>query len=223
MNTSIKIIVIILVILGSHFCSAQNKNFEKFVPEEYVIFETIFGDVNEDGLEDCVLLIKGTDKKDIIINRFDKEADRNRRGLILLLNKNENYEKVLENYDCFSSENEDGGVYYPPELDVYIKKGKLYISYANGRYGYWKYTFRYQNSDLELIGYDSSANRGPIVNTVTSINYVTQKKMIRKNTNENTEESGDEIYSETWEKIAIDELLKLSEIEDFDELYKYTL
>lgn len=188
-----------------------------FVPKSYVVFEKIFGDLNKDGSEDCVLIIKGTDKTKFVNDESRGELDRNRRGIIVLFNKNGNYELATKNYDCFSSENEEGGVYYAPELGFEITKGNLYISYAHGRYGYWAYTFRYQNSDLELIGYDDSDNRGPVINSETSINYLTRTKIVKVNTNDNAD-SGEEIFEKTVSKINRTKLIRLSEIEDFDEL-----
>lgn len=193
------------------------KNLADFIPKNYVPFDTIKGDFNKDGLEDIVLIIKGTDKSKVIQHEYRGELDRNRRGIIALLNKNGGYELAAKNYDCFSSENEEGGVYYAPELDFEIKTGKLYINYAHGRYGYWNYTFRYQNSDFELIGYDASSNRGPIVLTETSINFLTGKKIINHNINENTYDD-DEVFEKTETKISKNKLIKLSEIKDFDEL-----
>lgn len=193
------------------------KNPSNFIPKGYVIFEKIFGDLNKDGLEDCALIIKGTDKSKIVKDESRGELDRNRRGIIVLLKNNDGYELVVKNYDCFSSENEDGGVYYSPELLVEISKGKLYVDYTHGRYGYWNYTFRLKNSDLELIGYDRSNNNGPIVNNDVSINYLTSKMIRNENTNENAD-SGEEVFKKTVTRIRKSELFKLSEIEDFDEL-----
>ncbi|MBE8727545.1 hypothetical protein [Flavobacterium hungaricum] len=190
---------------------------EDFIPKGYVPFDTIKGDFNKDGLEDYILIIKGTDKSKVIQHEYRGALDRNRRGIIALVNKNNGYELAAKNYDCFSSENEDGGVYYAPELDFEIKDGKLYINYAHGRYGYWQYTFRYQNSDFELIGYDASSNRGPIVLSDVSINFLTRQKIVNKNVNENTYDD-DEIFEKSERKIKRTKLLKLSEIKDFDEL-----
>jgi hypothetical protein len=195
----------------------KGKNPEDFLPKGYVIFEKIFGDLNKDGQEDCSLMIKGTDKSKFVKDESRGELDRNRRGIIVLLKNNDGYELAVKNHECFSSENEDGGVYYSPELSVEITKGKLFISYAHGRYGYWNYTFRFQNSDLELIGYDRSNNNGPIVNNDVSINYLTSTMIRNENTNEDAD-SGEEVFKKTVTKIRKSELLKLSEIEDFDEL-----
>lgn len=195
----------------------QKQNPTNFLPKGYVIFEKINGDLNKDSIEDCVLVIKGTDKNNIVTDEYRGQLDRNRRGIIVLFNKNDHYELVVKNYNCFSSENEDGGVYFAPELSIDIKKGNLYVLYQHGRYGYWKYTFRYHNSDFELIGYDQSDNRGPIIESETSINFLSKKKQKKVNTNENAE-GGDEVFKETWTNITVDKLIKLSEIKDFDEL-----
>lgn len=156
-----------------------------------------------------------------LTNRFNQKVDRNRRGIIILFKTENGYQLTNKNFSCFSSENEDGGVYFPPELLIEFNKGNLIIHYSHGRYGFWKYTFRYQDSNFKLIGFDSSSNFGPIINRETSINFLTKKKLIRENTNENAEGNGDEIFKETWSKIEIENLIKLSEIKDFDKLDMY--
>jgi len=195
----------------------RKKNPTDFLPKGFVVYERINGDLNKDGMEDCVLIIKGTDKNQIVTDEYRGELDRNRRGIIVLFSKNGHYELAVKNYDCFSSENEDGGVYFAPELSVAIEKGNLYVGYGHGRYGDWQYTFRFQNSDFELIGYDQSDNRGPIIQRETSINFLSKKKQEKVNTNEDAE-SGDEVFKETWKNIFVDKRIKLSEVKDFDEL-----
>lgn len=195
----------------------QKPNPTDFLPNDFVVFEKIIGDLNKDDIDDCVLFIKGTDKDEIIKDEYRGQLDRNRRGIIVLFNKNGKYELALKNFDCFSSENEDGGVYFAPVISIEIKNGNLYTYFGHGRYGYWKYTFRFQNSDFELIGYDQSDNQGPIIIREMSIDFLRKKKQEKLNTNVNGE-SGQEIFEETWKNIEINTLLKLSEIKDFDEL-----
>ena len=209
----------VLIIAIAQYSYGQIKKLTdpiSFIPKEYVIFEKVFGDLNMDGLPDCVLIIKGTDKTKIINDEYRGKLDRNRRGIIVLFKKNDHYDLATKNYDCFSSENEDGGVYFPPELSVEIKKGKLYVTYGHGRYGYWGYTFRFQKSDFELIGYDKS-NGAVVISSETSINYLTKIKATKKNINENAE-GGDEVFKKTNKKIQVKKLIKLSEIKDFDGL-----
>ena len=208
----------ILLLLTFVSCSiqAQTNAIEDFIPIGYVFFEKVFGDLNNDKQEDCILIIKRTNKKNIVTNRFDEVVDRNRRGIIILFKTENGFQKVTENLSCFSSENEDGGVYYAPELSFEVKRGNLVIHYAHGRYGWWKYTFRFQDSKFKLIGYDAT-NGGVVIRSETSINFLTKKKLTRENINEESE-GNDEIFKETWSKISIDKLLNLSEIKDFEDL-----
>ena len=188
-----------------------------FLPKGYKIFGKSYGDLNQDGIDDCILIIKKTDQSKIVTDEYRGKLDRNRRGIIILFKKKEGYELALKKEACFSSENEDGGVYYAPELDVSAEKGNLYIHYAHGRYGYWSYTFKYRNSNFELIGYDDSSNTGPVVNSETSINFLTKKRLERTNVNQDAE-SGEEKFEDTWTKLKSSKLLSLSNIKDFDEL-----
>lgn len=192
------------------------KDISFFIPKDYVLFDQLSGDLNKDGLEDKVLIIKGSDKSKVIKDEYRGSLDRNRRGIIILFNKKDHYELAVKNYNCFSSENEDGGVYYAPELMVDIRKGNLYVHYAHGRYGYWAYTFRLKDQDFELIGYDES-NGGAVISSTTSINFLTKKKQEKVNTDPDAE-SGEEVFKETWSNIIITKRIKLSAIKDFDQL-----
>lgn len=195
----------------------QEKNPSDFLPKGYVVFEKINGDLNNDGLEDCVLIIKATKKDKIIKSKSDESIDQNRRGIIVLFNKKDYYDLALKNTNCFSSENEEGGMYFAPELSIKIKENKLYVHYGHGRYGYWEYTFRFQNSDFELIGYDHS-NGGAVIHSKTSINFLTGKKLEKTNTYNNAEGS-DEVFKEVWTNINFPKLLQLSSIKDFDKIH----
>jgi len=205
-------LVLISAIAFGQAVLKQNAN--DFIPKGFVLSSASIGDLNKDGIDDKVLLVKGTDKGAFEKNEFGELVDRNRRGIIVLFKKDNQYEMVLKNLNCFSSENEDGGVYYAPEVSLEIDKGNLYIHYAHGRYGYWKYTFRYRNSDFYLIGYDSSEG-GAVVEKETSINFLSKKKQEKVNTNENAQ-SGDEVFKETWTNITVTTLLKLRDIKDFN-------
>lgn len=210
------ILILFFSIFATFTIQSQIKNVEGFIPEDYVLYEKVYGDLNKDKQEDCILIIKGTNKGNIVINRFDELVDRNRRGIIILFKTENGYQIATENLNCFYSKNEDGGVYYAPELSFEVKRGNLVIHYAHGRYGWWKYTFRFQDSKFKLIGYDET-NGGAVTNYETSINFLTKKKLYRENINEESE-GNDEVFKDTWSKIKIDKLLNLSEIKDFEEL-----
>lgn len=70
-----------------------------------------------------------------------------------------------------------------------------------------------------MIGYDSYESRGPVPQSIVSINFLSKKKLIRDNENKN--DDGDnytEKFIDTWENIKVEKLLRLSEIKDFDKL-----
>lgn len=189
--------------------------YKAYIPAKYHLFEAIEGDLNEDGRKDVVLIVKATDKSQWVNDQYRGKLDRNRRGIIVLFNQNGQYKKVVENLSAFSSENEEGGVYYAPELWINIEKNLLHVHYGHGRYGFWDYSFRVQGNDFQMVGYDSSENHGPYIDRETSINFLTQKKLIRRNSN--PDENGDPKFQETWTKINVKPIY-LSQIEDFDEL-----
>lgn len=188
-----------------------------FIPDGYVVFDKIQGDLNKDNQIDYVYIIKATDSANIINDEYLGKLDRNRRGIVVVFKNKNQYELVLDNRDCFSSENEDGGVYFAPELSVSIEKGSLFVHYAHGRYGFWSYNFRYQNSSFDLIGYDSSVNHGPVVEREISINFSTKKMLTRENINQDAE-GGDEKFKDSWSKFTLSRPIKLSEVVDFDDL-----
>ena len=203
---------------------ADQQQITDFIPKGYKLFEKISGDLNKDGLDDCVLIIKATRKDGFERDYEGKLIDRNRRGIIILFTEKEGYKLASKNYNCFSSENEDGGNYFSPELGVIIKDSKLYLHYYHGRYGYWEYCFRYQNSDFMLIGYEASHDRGPVVLFKTSINFLTgveydDENINAYNFNDDSDDDSeiDEVFKRTVVKLKKKPLMKLSEIEDFDE------
>lgn len=196
-------------------------NVLELVPENFTVFEKLHGDLNKDGVNDCVLIIKDTDKENIINDEYRGELDRNRRGIIIALKEGDSYKQVVRNVSCFSSENEDGGVYFAPELLVEItEKGILQFHYAHGRYGYWQYLFRYQNDTFELIGFASHSHHGPTPVSIESINFSTKKKLVSVNLNayEDENEVKGEKWEDKWEDIQIDKLIDLNEISDIDSL-----
>ncbi|MDA0135321.1 hypothetical protein L2D36_25985 [Vibrio harveyi] len=192
-----------------------DSSYREIVPNGHTIIEAIHGDLNGDSRDDIVLMIQGTDQNKIVTDELRGRLDLNRRGIIVALRGNDNYDVVVENDNCFFSDDEDGGVYMVPDILMSITKGNLYIDFLHGRYGYWSYNFRYQDSDLELIGYDASDNRGPRVEVVTSINYLTKKMLTKKSVNELDDD--DPIFKEMWSTFVLEHRFKLSQISDFTE------
>jgi len=197
--------------------SLAELKFRKFIPAQHSLFEFIEGDLNKDGVNDAVLIIKKIDKSNWVTHNLSgKKVDRNRRGIIVLINKNGKYKELTQNLTAFSSENDDGGVYFAPELSFEIKKNILEVNYSHGRYGYWGYKFRVDGNNMQLIGYDLSSNHGPYTDYQTSINFISQKKLFRKNVNL-VDRDQPEVFEDTWSTIHYQPIY-LSKIKDFDRL-----
>lgn len=116
-------LIILSILFGNYNCQAQSEKVEDFIPDGYVLFEKVSGDLNKDKQEDCILIIKGTNKDKIVLNEYGEMVDRNRRGIIILFKNKNGYQKATENINCFSSENEDGGIYFPPDLIIGVERG----------------------------------------------------------------------------------------------------
>lgn len=207
--------LIVILFLSVKGC---NKNPSDLVPDGHVIFEKISGDLNNDGINDSIFIVKSTSKEVFFVDEDGEKLDRNRRGIMVFLSENDIWKLTSQNLSCFSSENEDGGIYFPPELSVHTERGNLYLHYGHGRYGYSKYTFRFNNPHFELIEYISSVSHGPVIEEEIILKYQTKKKLKRVNANENSQNDSEATFEDTWTDIQIEQLIKLSEIVDFDEL-----
>ncbi len=203
---------------SQNFSPDNPNDWDAFIPKNFFVQDMKTGDLNKDGEADIVLLIKKKDERNIVENSRGEMVDRNRRGVVVLFKKGNKYETIVQNYSCFASENEEGGVYFAPDLLLTIDKGLLYIQYEHGRYGNWTYAFRYQNRKFECIGFDNIIARGPVIMEHQSYNFSTMKKQIIVNTNDDAQEEGEEVFKETWSKIKSGKRLSLSEIKDFDEI-----
>ena len=102
----------------------------RVLPPGYRLFEHDKGDLNGDGIDDHVFLVKGTNPEQIIENEYGILVDRNRRGLLVYLSEAGTFRLATENLHCFTSEHEDGGIYFPPELGIYVRDNKIFFHTA---------------------------------------------------------------------------------------------
>lgn len=195
---------------------ATAANLDGLVPAGFVVVERVLGDLNRDDLEDVVLVVKATARTGHVFDEWHGWQDRNRRGLIIAFREGDRFRKVLENRKCFSSENEDGGLDFPPELSVKIKGGSLLMHYEYFRYGHWTYKFQFRNNDFEMIGYDAAAHQGPTLLSELSVNFLTNQVRVRWNIAPPGDEK--ERLQETWAKLPLPRPPKLKAVQDFDEL-----
>ncbi|MFY0591201.1 hypothetical protein [Roseivirga sp.] len=209
--------VLFLSLLGCDAFKAQ-RELVSFIPDDYKIFEKVVGDLNADGINDSIYIVKKIGKDGMFTREDGEVLDRNRRGIMVFLSNGEKWKLAVKNLDCFSSENEYGGVYMPPELYVHVKEGLLNVHFGHGRYGYWMYSFKLDESNLNLIKYVLSNNYGPIVDKIESLDFLTKRKLIKTNINDQIKEGEDEVFEEKWSDFHQDEMITLSSIVDFEKL-----
>ncbi len=211
----IALVLLLVSLLNAPAFADTTEPWSTLVPKGFHVTAIIRGDLNQDGQDDVVFLVKASDPADIVANKFGERVDRNPRGLVIAFRDHDRYRLAVKNPTCFSSEHEDGGVYYAPELSISVERGSLVLHYSHGRYGYWRYTFRYQQGDFALIGYDRSEDHGPVVETFTSINLSTGKKLKKVNINSQVPDA-DERFVEHWSRIVVPRPIRLSEVASFD-------
>ena len=226
-------IILSLFLISSIYIFAENfpqkaKTVNEFIPKGWKEISNTSGDLNNDKLKDTIIVIEKEDKKNIKKNDGlgpDYLNLNPRILLILFKQKDGTYTLVSKNdKDFISSPNsEDEPTLEDTFNGISIKNNTLIINfnyfYSAGSWGTSKtnYIFRYQNNDFELIGYYGSSDRGPIVLYITDVNFSTRTCVYKKNVNADDDEAEEKFEVKTI-KFKRKNLIKLSEITDFDEL-----
>ncbi len=202
-----------------------------FVSGKWSIVETIYGDLNNDGQKDVVLLTQKNDPENIIIQSEDSlgpdTLNQNPRGIIIAFKEGDHYRLVAHTNRFLPSPNsiEQPCLADPLEESdgIQISNGVLNISlqywYSCGSWSVTNntYTFRFQNNKFELIGFSASSyHRASGEETSVSINYSTKKKQTITGDNMFDEEASKP--KETWENIKVDRLYNLEEMDTDMEL-----
>ena len=163
----------------------------KFVPDGWKIEMQAKGDLNKDGIDDMVLVLRENNPKNMIKNDDPGEnpLDTNPRVMVVLFGKKDGGYNLIEDNHTLIPRRTD-----PVILDyltgvgaggVDIQQGaltvKMSIFSSAGSWGMSSisYTFRWQNNKFELIGYDSTTtNRASAEIRSININYSTRKVKI---------------------------------------------
>ncbi len=174
----------------------SNFRLADFVPTGFVLQDSVFGDLNNDGLPDCILVIKDTQASKRIVDKDGRTVDQNRRGVVVLLKTSNSYTTFVCNRSCFASEQEDGGAYYAPDLEISIVNNTARFCYQHGRYGSWCYIFRYRSADMELIEFHRVTRRGPDLISTLQVDFLRGTSV--KTTFKDSE--GDERKSDTLQR-----------------------
>ena len=123
------------------------KNLSDFVPENYSILDTTSGDLNLDGINDFIVVLKknGEDTLSDVIDNPER-----RPLLILLRDQNNKFTLTRRNNNtvyCFDC----GGVMGDPFMGIIIKNGYFSVEHYGGSSWRWTriITYKYSKQDKE--------------------------------------------------------------------------
>lgn len=198
----------------------EGETAEAFVPKGWRLEKQQSGDLNKDGQDDLLLILRMDDRQNILKNEGlgQNPFDTNPRILAVAFSNGagKTFTLELENHTLIAR-TED------PVMDdpvgesggVAIERGTLKVDlYSFASAGSWStgtttFRFRHGKRGFELIGYDSSStqrNSGEVEEV--SINYLTGKVQISTGT------ISDDKLKDKWRKIPKKKLLLLEEIGD---------
>ncbi|GHU05925.1 hypothetical protein FACS1894158_10510 [Betaproteobacteria bacterium] len=166
---------------------------EDFVPEGWKLHSITYGDLNQDGGKDAVLVIQETDEKKIIPNNKNRwngwkdELNTNPRTLLIAFKNGNTYKLALKNEEILPSQDDADSQYLNDDPLNENRGGGIEITAKNTlviRFQGFNpesiyrdsYTFRYQNNRFELIGLDIHSQLRENTAKI-SINYSTGKKL----------------------------------------------
>ena len=174
----------------------QATSAQGFVPAGWTLEKNLSGDLNRDGIPDLVLVLRAQDAANIIKHNTmgANPLDTNPRILAVAFGRKTpaGYTLAMQDHTLIprrTMPNIDDPL---EEGDVMIERGTLRVKlgfFASA--GSWTasmttFTFRHQNGQFELIGYDRyETMRNSGETTDVSINYTTRKVSIAKGSIEN--------------------------------------
>lgn len=195
--------------------NSQGKDIESFIPNGWMLLDSVQGDLNNDGYKDVVLVIQHKDSV-----QLDEYSDLTQPRMLLILFRDEitnSYKLVEQNKTIIL--NHDNPNMTDPYIAMFISnKGVLQIKFeffaTMGSYdtSNFSYKFRYQNNEFALIGADYwSMHRGTGKFEETSYNFLTKKL---KKTTGNIQSNK---TNTVWEKFYLKELKTLKTFKHFYE------
>ncbi len=190
-----------------------NTLFKKYLPKNYIVFDTANSDFNKDGKMDIVLVIEA------------KEQKEKPRGVIVLEGTGKDGYKIntialraMKCKDC-------GGVYGDPYSGISFRGNVLTLDHYGGSAWRWSdsFVFRYQNKQWQLIGlsfisyHSMGCDEGCDISMCSlmekDINLSTQKAHFT-----NTKDGTCIIDKDYWKKIKV---LKKPLLQNFDSEVDY--
>lgn len=211
----------------------SSEKLDDFVPLFWNIEFIRQADLNKDGQLDMVMVVRNRDARNVI-RPDDCEScmpvDINPRMLVILFAEGKSWRLIKQNTTFIpkvsvhmDSQDPFNGVVYG---EVYAGNGNfaIRIGWFGGSMGYNIYTFRWQNDDFYLIGYDVFAHhRTSGEERNHSYNFLTWRENIVTETPVDDGKTDKTVSKSVWKDLKKQPLLKLDQIVEasiFDYLEK---
>lgn len=198
---------------GQHFSYPTIKmggeRISDFVPTDWIILDSIKGDLNKDYIDDVVIILQYRDSVTLVNTEGDTTQTQPRILLILFKNTVTNSFELTDQSNSFILKH-DNSAMEDPYQSLAINKGVLEITF-NVFYnmGSWyvtnaTYKFRYEQGQFVLIGADNSSfHRATHDYENYSYNFLTKKRALTKGNDNNGKEKT------TWKTVKISTLKTL--------------
>ncbi|HRO75407.1 MAG TPA: hypothetical protein PLP27_04595 [Crocinitomicaceae bacterium] len=121
----------------------------EFIPTNYSILNNTSGDLNLDGINDCILVLKKNGEDTL----SDVTENPERRPLLILLRDKNNKLKLAKRNDNTVLCVDCGGVLGDPFMGITIKNGYFSVEHYGGSAWRWTYivTYKYSKEDNEWL------------------------------------------------------------------------
>ncbi|PZF74508.1 hypothetical protein [Taibaiella soli] len=162
------------------------KNIKEFVPKNWRVMETAWGDLNHDNRKDIVMVLQCTDPENKMMAEDSSRVDANPRILMIAFK-----DSAANVYNLVLQSNTFILTHDQPAADEPFQGMRISNDMVQFNFHVWakdsartcncSYKFRYQNARFELIGYDAVDMKqvsGEMEKV--SINFATKKMSVQK-------------------------------------------
>lgn len=168
---------------------AEAGNAQGFVPNGWSMEHSARGDLDRDGRDDLLLVLRMRDPRNILRNDGlgTDELDTNPRLLVVAFREGARYRRVLQDHTLIPRHDDPVADDYLAEDPVAIVRGtariRLHFWRSAGGWGTWnrRFTFRWQDGCFRLVGFDhDQLQRNSGFTERTSINYLTRRATVEE-------------------------------------------
>ena len=181
------------ILLLSFFFISGGAFGQDSVPVPYHKIREVLGDLDRDGIAEKIVVYNKSDEDEA--NGVDRE--------VIIFKSSGKGWNIWQRSSTAVGNSRGGGMMGDPFEDIEVKNGILFISQSGGSSWKWSHVdkYRFQNKQLELIGYSSFY--GKLCEYWTSVDYnLSTGKVEYKKEYEKCEDESSEVYKKEEESFT---------------------